>query len=407
MPTLRPRLAEGFRRAAVASLILVPVGMVIAHRSSPLFVVSSALLSLIAAGLEGRIRSVLQAVLASLASPLGWAVAAFFGWCLISIGWSEFKLVSLRALGEFWLSVAATFILALTLAEHLTRKMFWGLAVAFVLAGLIILIELKTGLRLRKALGVSSRAYIFNRSVLTLLVFLLPLSAWFLDGGRKGMAYGLALLLFLCAVAIRSESDAAVLGLAMVCIVFPLAWLAPRLTAGLTALAFLAAFCISPFIGPITSRLITPEMHKMIASGHSQQRVALWNSFDSALWEQPVLGGGFGISPRMAQTSVAAKVPVEQQAKLNIGHPHNAALQIWVELGVVGAFLSLAVAFFTLFAISWQPHLIRCAFLAMVAGAAPAALVGHGAWQGWWAASIGAAVIWMQAARRLQTEIQS
>lgn len=388
----------------MVSLVLVPVGMAIAHRSSPLYIVLSAFFSLIATGLEGRLRSFWRALLSALTTPLGWAVIAFFTWCVISIGWSEFKEVSLRAFGEFWLPTAAAFILSLTLARRLTKRMFWGLTAMFIVSGFLILFELKTGLGLRKALGVRADAYIFNRPVLTLLMLILPLSAWFLGAVKKGWIYLSALLLFLCVVLIRSESDASVLGLAVICLAFPLAWFVPRLTIGLAAFACLVAFSVSPLVGPIASHVITPKIQKMIASGHPKERVALWNSFGSAVRKQPYLGGGFGVSPRMAQTSVAAKVPAEQLAMLNMGHPHNAALQTWVELGAVGVVLALIVIFFILSAVFRQSHLIRCASLALLAGAAPVALVGHGAWQGWWAASLGAAIIWMQAASRFQRE---
>ncbi|SCX94799.1 O-antigen ligase family protein [Microvirga guangxiensis] len=400
----RQRLAEGFWRAAMVSLVVMPLGMAIAHRSSPLFIVLSAVLCLLAARLEGRARSFWSDVSSALTAPLGIAVLAFFGWCLISIGWSEFKIVSIRAFGEFWLPIAASVVLALTLPQRLTPRMFGFLVGTFTLAGLIIIVELQTGMILRKTLGVRSDPYIFNRPVLTLLMLALPLTAWLLSTKRNGGVYGLLLLLFLGAVAIQSESDAAVLALAIVCLVFPIAWLAPRLTFVLAVAAFLAAVSLSPLIGALSAKFMTPEMHRMLATGHSKERVELWQSFGAVVREEPLLGTGFGVSPRMPDTKVAAKVPVEHQPMLNIGHPHNAVLQIWVELGAVGALLFLVIAFLSLRAIWHLPHLIRSASLALLAGIVPVSLVGHGAWQGWWAASLGAALIWMQAVRRIQTE---
>src|SRR5215204_3365628 len=107
IPGARQRVAEGLWQAAMVVLAMMPVGMAVAHRSSPLFLVLSALFSLGAIAAEEKFRPFLRRVLAAFASPLGLAVLMFFGWGLISIGWSEFKLTSLRAFGEFWLSVAA------------------------------------------------------------------------------------------------------------------------------------------------------------------------------------------------------------------------------------------------------------------------------------------------------------
>jgi O-antigen ligase len=404
LPGARLRLANRLWHASAIVLAVLPVGMVIAHRSSPTFVILSALLSLAAVIVEGRPRLFLRHAVSVLASPLGIAVVLFFGWCLVSIGWSEFKTVSLLAFGEFWLPIVATFVLAVTLTRRMSPRIFKILTGAFLIACIMILIEIRTGVALRKMAGLRADTYIFNRPVLTLLMLGPPLAAWFLSRNSRGWVYGLGLLLVFAATALQSESDAALLGLLISCLAVPFAWYAPRLTCGLAALAFLAAIAISPVIGPITNNLIPASVHQMLASGHSRERVALWTSFGAAVRKQPYVGGGFGVSPRMGETEVAQKVPVEQRRMLAIGHPHNAALQIWTELGIVGAVLALGIIFLVLFALAFQPHLIGSVSLALIAGAAPVALVGHGAWQGWWAASLGAAIIWLIAANRIRSE---
>ncbi|NBJ11566.1 O-antigen ligase family protein [Microvirga arsenatis] len=403
-PANHARLAHGLWKASALVFVAMPVGMVIAHRSSPAFIVLSAALALAAVAAEGRLRPLMREAASMLASPLAIAVLAFFGWCLISIGWSEFKAVSLNAFGEFWLPIAAAFVLSLTLARRMPRRMFRLLTWAFLIASIMILLELATGLALRRAIGLRADSFIFNRPVLTLLMLVPPLIAWFLSRGRRGWFYGLGLLLVFSATTLRSESDAAVLGLLIVGLSVPFAWYAPRATCALAALAFLIAMGISPIVGPITNHLIPASVHTMLASGHSRERVALWTSFGAAVRKQPFLGGGFGVSPRMAETAVAQKVPVDQRRMLAIGHPHNAALQIWSELGAVGAVLALGIIFLILYHVARQPRAIGSVSLALIAGAAPVALVGHGAWQGWWAASLGAAIIWLLVIARLRSE---
>ncbi|MET0531581.1 MAG: O-antigen ligase family protein [Microvirga sp.] len=400
----RARYAEGLWRASMVTLALIPAGMVIANRSSATLIVLSALLALAAAGIEGRARTLRQDIVSALTSPIGLASLAFFLWCAISISWSEFKLVSLRSFGEFWIPIAATLVLGLTLVPRLTQRMFLLLTAVFVVCCLDIVLELATHRSFRTMAAVRSDSYIFNRPVLTLLMIVPPLVAWFLGSSRRGWLYGLGVTVLLAFTAMRSESDAAALGLAIVCLSFPLAWYFPRVTCILAGLAFVIAMGVSPLIGQIASQVITPAMHEKFATGHSKERVALWSSFGSAVRKDPILGGGFGVSPKMAETQVAKKVPRRERRMLAIGHPHNAALQIWVELGAVGAILALAVIFLTLRAVARHSHLVRSASLALIAGAAPVALVGHGAWQGWWAASLGAAMIWTLAAARFQTE---
>jgi O-antigen ligase len=97
-------------------------------------------------------------------------------------------------------------------------------------------------------------------------------------------------------------------------------------------------------------------------------------------------------------------VPKEHRRFLGIGHPHNLPLQIWTELGIVGAILALAVVVLLLRAIRQQSRLVASTSLALLAAAGAVTLVGHGAWQGWWAASLGASVAWMLATRRTWLE---
>ena len=400
----RLRLAEGLWRAAIVALALMPVGMAIAHRSSPVFLAASALFSLGAVAVEGRLRQVSREGFSALASPLGAAVLAFFAWGLASVGWSEFKVVSLMAFGEFWLPVAAAFVLSQTLASRMTRAGFWLLAGGFVLACAMMVFELRTGLSLRHALGRRSHTFIFNRPVLTLLVLAPPLVAWFLGHVRHGWLPAAALVAVLCGTALVSDSGAAVLGLVIAGLAFPAAWFARRLALGAAAVGFAIALIGAPLTGPAGRDLIPASLHQMMSNGYSRERVGLWLSFGAAVREQPYLGAGFGVSPRIALTEVARKVPKEQRAMLAIGHPHNAALQIWVELGAVGVALALLMVLMLLRVVARQPRMMASASLALIAGAATVALVGHGAWQGWWAASLGGAILWLLAPTRTRPE---
>ena len=397
-------LAHRLWHASALVLAITPLGMVIAHRSSPTFMGVSAALALAAMAAEGNVRQFLREAASVLSSPLGIGVLLFFGWCLASIGWSEFKMTSLVGFGEFWLPIIAVFVLSLTLARQIPPRMFKILTGAFLLACIIILVELGTDLALRRAIGLRSDTFIFNRPVLTLLMLVPPLIAWYLGQNSRGGLYGLGLLLVFAATALRSDSDAAVLGLIVIGLVVPFAWYAPRLTCGLAAIAFLVVLAISPIIGPVTNSMIPASMHQMLASGHSRERVALWTSFGAVVRKQPFMGGGFNVSPHMAETAVAKKVPARQRRMLAIGHPHNAALQIWTELGAVGAVLALGIVLLILYYVALQPHPIGSMSLALIASAAPVALVGHGAWQGWWAASLGSAIIWLLAVNRLRSE---
>lgn len=401
--------ARGLWHVAMGALALMPVGMAIAHRSSPVFLGVAAVSALLAVMIEGGLPEFLGKARARLATPLGLTGAAFLAWCFISIGWSEFPAISLHAFGEFWLSVLFAFVLAVILPARMSRRAFWLLALSCAVAAIMMMVELGTGMALRRALGVRPDIFIFNRPMLTLMVLLPVLAAFLLrqDSLGRACAGGLAVLV---AVAVaRSESGAAFVGLWAVIAVFAASCLAPRLVAFAAAIAFVVVISLAPFLGTIGDKLIPDAVHERLADDHSRDRIDIWLSFGDAIGQDPVLGGGFGVSPLMDRTSVADRVAPQHRTLLGVGHPHNAAIQIWAELGIVGAVLTLMIILQTLRTIARQKRLVAAASLALMAGTTAVALVGHGAWQGWWAASVGAAIVWLLAARAmgLQTQVET
>jgi O-antigen ligase len=378
--------------------------MAVAHRSSPVFLGLAAALAILATWSEGSLGEFAKNARKHLTTPLGTAALSFLGWTVISLAWSEFPATSLRALGEFWLSAAFAFVLAISLPARVTRSTFRLLAISCAIAALMMLVELHTGMSLRRALQVRSNTFIFNRPMLTLMVLLPAVMAFLFRGGRPGAIAAIGLTCLTAFAIARSESGAAVLGLSAAILVFILAWMAPRLMSAVAAVAFVATFALAPFLGPIGDRLIPASVHERLANDHSRDRIDIWLSFGDAIRQDPILGAGFGISTVMDRTSLAGKVVPEHRELLGVGHPHNAAIQVWAELGIVGVVLTLMIILQALRAISRQQRLVASASLAFLAGATAVALVGHGAWQGWWAASLGAAIVWLLALHRTELE---
>ncbi len=90
---------------------------------------------------------------------------------------------------------------------------------------------------------------------------------------------------------------------------------------------------------------------------------------------------------------------------LSVGHPHNFALQIWTELGAIGIAVAISMIILVLRAVASQPHNNKIASLTLTAVAGVVGSVGHGAWQGWWGASLGAAAIWILGASRTRPKL--
>jgi O-antigen ligase len=381
----------------------MPIGMAVAHRSSPVFLAVSTLLALIGIAREGSAGDLVRQIGRALDRPLGIASLAFFVFTVVSLSWSAFPTMTLGALGEFWLPVACAFVLGLVLPGRSPPSAPISFGIALAVACGLILADLATNLAWRQALGMRSAAYIFNRPVLTIFLGTLPVIAFLAPRGRRAGLAAAALSALALFTISRSESGAAELGVVAAALAAGAALVAPRATPTALGAALVAALAIAPWHGVLGDRLIPNAVHSELAQSHSRDRIEIWRSFGDAIRVAPLFGGGFGVSPAMAQTPTAAQVSETRRVLLGVGHPHSAAVQIWAELGLAGALLAGAVLFLAAQRLRELPPHLLAPGAALIAGAVAVALVGHGAWQGWWAAAIGAALVWLRVVARPET----
>jgi hypothetical protein len=393
----RRRAAYYAWTTALVILAQLPLVMAVGHRSGPLVVTLAFVAAIVAALLEGSLAGLFRTAAQALASPLGTAAIAFFAWAAVSIAWSDVPDTSLAAMSEFALTVAAAFILALTLPQRTSRE--YG---AFVLAGaaaaacLVILADLWSGLLVRRALAVQSDPFIFNRPVVTVLTVSLPIILLLLK--RRQPWLGAALAGLVLVTILQSESGAAILGLAAGGVAYAVTRVSRRVALTLAAVGLVAAVLSAPVIGEIVDRALPPAMHDRLAGSHSVERIEIWKLFGAAVRHEPLVGLGFGASPRFPETRVAQRMRADNPNLPPAWHPHNAALQIWVELGAVGAVLGTLVMLLLDRRLAGLPPPRLAHGMALLAAVVAISLIGHGAWQGWWPAAIGAAIVWLRAA---------
>lgn len=391
-PAAAPRLYD----AGAVALALVAPAMALANRSSPLVIGIAALLFLAGAVAEhgGRAASLL---IGPLRAPLGLAALAFLGWCLVSLAWSPFPALWGRVLSEFLPTLVAAAILARLAPGRLPS---WAppLGAGLLAAACLYMAgSLALGLAPQAWLGQRVALFMFNRPLLTVLLLAGPLAAFLALRGRRLAAL---LLLALAALAIlRSISGAATLGLLAGGVMFGIGRFAPRAAAlALAALILGLAFALAPVEGDLLHRLMPEAAHERLTQSSSRARVAIAQSFGAAVAQAPWIGSGYGMGLRFAEVPAAQALEPEMRAMLAVGHPHNTFLQIWSELGVVGAGLAALVAFLALRAAAALPRLLFATALGLTGAAVAVMFVEHGAWQGWWTAGSGAAITWLRAA---------
>ncbi|AWN38952.1 O-antigen ligase family protein [Methylobacterium radiodurans] len=372
--------------------------MALANRSSPALVAVAALLVL-AGRLAEDAAGTLRDLVGALVAPLGLAVLALLAWTLASFAWTPFPAVSLRALSEFAPTLLAAFLLA-RLAPGRIPAFAGPLAcAALALAAAIIVASLATDLRLQAWLGQRDAAFVFNRPAMTLVLLGAPVALVLWRQGRPWL--GAAALAFASVGALRSISGAAAMGLGAGFAMAALAAILPRRVAvGIAGLGLGLAVALAPVEGDLLERLMPEAAHARLVQSSSRARVAIARSFGAAVAADPWRGAGFGVAPGFAETPAAARIEPDLRPMLAVGHPHNTFLQVWAELGLVGAVLLALALFLALRPVAALARPAAAAALGLAAAAAAIAFVEHNAWAAWWTASLGAAITWLREATK-------
>lgn len=227
----------------------------------------------------------------------------------------------------------------------------------------------------------------YNRAASALAMLCWPAAAWLWTEGRRGAAA--ALVLAAAGTAFAGESlsaqAASVLAAAWAgaATVFPAAafWAGVAPVAGFAALAPWIFLAFPGWIGPAAHLLPGSAMH----------RVEIWYFSANAVFEAPIVGHGFGAIRDFVPTpeTLAGYVHLEKWTS----HPHNAPIQLWLDLGAVGLALAAALAWFAVRPARALPPPWRAAALAAAAATALAAMVSFGAWQETWLGAIGMALL--------------
>jgi O-antigen ligase len=154
---------------------------------------------------------------------------------------------------------------------------------------------------------------------------------------------------------------------------------------GAIALGF-ALMPLLPNWGPFHDRFTARSLN-----GSVWHRAEIWSFAADRIAERPLLGWGLG-SARAIPGGDAFIQPGVHRLPL---HPHNGVLQLWLELGALGAAFGAAAALLVVRRVAApgiDPPAAIC-LAAALAAALAVLLTGYGIWQGWW---VGA--LWMIAA---------
>lgn len=329
-------------------------------------------------------------------TTLGLSALALLCWCALSLLWAEQAnaLTLLRLAGV----IALAFLLpALMLnMDEPSRQALTNIVVgSFVFVLVVLLIEGLTDAWLHRQIRpedavpregewVPYLEMVAARGTAMLAPFAFLVGTLIaLRTKRAVLGFGFAGLSCLASYMLPMEASA--IAIIVGASVYALTWWRPRLFVNLVFLACTLALVCSPLVVSNLLNRSTMESMGVEVSRNEAQRLAIWEFSTQEIFKRPMFGHGFDSSRVIGARDNAVEGTNWQALPL---HPHNAFLQIWLELGLIGVVLTCCLLFglwkcirencssskdYAVCTSTW------CALLTI-------ALISFGVWQYWWIA---------------------
>ena len=309
-------------------------------------------------------------------------LAAVLAWGTISAAWAPAPWRSLDLAARLAVLFAAGLALAAAV-PHLAAPARLGrcLLAGFVAALAMAAVDFAGGGWLTQPF--SSRPYQpawLNQAAVGFAILALPVAAAFGGQGRR-----LAALVFLVAAAttiFALAGSAAKVALGAGLAAAALFALAGGRVARLAAVLSVLAIVTAPLTFARLERLPRASETAAGLKQSAEHRLLIWSFVGDRIAERPLQGWGLDA----ARAIPGGGDPIRHGEAWLPLHPHNAPLQLWLELGVPGAVLGalLAAQLWRALAAAPWPRPFAAAAGGSLAAALVACLGTYGLWQEWW-----------------------
>lgn len=315
-------------------------------------------------------------------------------WLAISLAWapapeSNYKVV-LKFLGNAFAGIVI--IAAFTQLEPVEEsRIFSGLLVGATIVFIYLVANVSTNGFLDQYLFERTYrpqyGYFWYKPLMALLSMLsLIFAFWFWTKGYRMLAFTIvtAIATLTSAVGFKAGIPAVIVGIVALVLVY----FGRQRAVRFCLIVALVAMIFMPLpLQVINATEVTTEQQSQTTFFRSvTHRLLIWEFTSERIAEQPVYGWGLGASRSFGETHYLNDEKHRFFTEAIPLHPHNGALQVWLELGVIGILL-----FSALLALA-----LRAAALSHPIPAAPAFSVGliatsmffwfinFGVWSSWW-----------------------
>jgi len=372
---LDPALAVSRLLARLGLFLLVvfaPFLAMISRRGVAIIVPIATVLLIIAAALDGRLGGALRRFGGLIVAPHSVALLVLIVWSAVTILWTPQPGVAAGRLPSILLTYLL-FVAATACVKDLVRLSDVNLIpIGVSLAALALAFEFLPGSPLHRVIDLDIDGTESQRAAMLLALLVWPAVGSLLWKNRmlQALALGLVTILALWLVRNLLVFSAFIAGT----LAFLLAMWRPRMAPLVVGGVSLVLLAFAPLAGWLMARY-----GGFLLPREGDALVGVWRDVTYALPSHLLAGFGFDASSALARGA---------NGEL-LSSPRNAALQIWLELGLVGVIFASATIALTYFATSRIVEKHRPAVLAVFASASVMMYSGLAAWQTWWLTTLG------------------
>ena len=375
-----------------AAVLYVPLAVIAPMGETPLFA-AVALVSVLLLARDSGARDVARAPLAPLFGIL-------LLWALASAQWAVTPSDSI----SLWFGITPLFVGSLVLVATARRigpteqRVLEACLVAgLVLGGVLLAVELASDAMLGRLVKLARhgtdelRTATLNRALSLVVLFAWPAAAALSRRGWRGAAF--AVLGVALGLTVAGNSLSARIACAAGLLCAAVVALGGRRAVAILAVLFIAGIALAPVL-PRTA-LAPARLENLLAVVRYSafHRLEIWEFAAHKIAERPIAGWGLD----SARSIPGGRTPLAGGGTRLALHPHNAPLQLWLELGLPGAaaLVALLVIVFRAAYRHADDRFSQAAMVGMTASAILIASLSFGIWQNWWLASLGLGAAFM------------
>lgn len=380
--------------AAITTVLVAPVYQILETRSLPVFVLISLLLLIVGHAATGfrhasSPKSIFNLILLS-GSKLLKLFLLFYTllilWMLVTLLWSPAPALGIIDISLLVIAPIFAAILAIEFSKTTIFQFSTIVLVGYCVSTGLLALELADLSQLQVYGDLDGKKHDLNRNAAQAVLVVWPVVLLYCAKQFAPLVFMVPAITSVCFVAL-SQSQSAQLAICAALVFCLFLKIAPKLLFLLYAMVGLV-FAAFPFATQSIFNLYQSINSFATIAASAEHRLYLWRGFTEPILSNLWFGYGAKANRTMGSEGAFGRFAEEANWQGKITHPHNFSLEIWIDFGLVGISLVLAVSTVVVMMIGRLQPIYRNIAASLFFTGIVFSFSGAGFMQAWWLSAI-------------------